>query len=80
MTLAAFDLLTCIVSRFPPAFSGLDALAVDDPCAWARFLPLYIKLGKRLNATIRQLGYTPGPAEAEFDDLTAGSGTIQLCA
>jgi len=23
--------------------------------------------------------YTPSPAEAEFDGLTAGLGTIQLC-
>ena len=25
------------------------------------------------------LDYTPSPAEAEFDGLTAGLGTIQLC-
>ncbi|WP_220669536.1 hypothetical protein, partial [Roseinatronobacter ekhonensis] len=25
-----------------------------------------------------QVGYTPSPAEAEFVDLTAGFGTIQL--
>jgi len=29
--------------------------------------------------TISALSYTPSPAEAEFDGLTAGLGTIQLC-
>jgi len=28
---------------------------------------------------LRKLGYTPSPAEAEFDVLTAGFETIQLC-
>ena len=34
MTLATFDLLASIVAARPAALGGLDALTVDDGCAW----------------------------------------------
>ena len=36
VSLAALDLLACIVAPDTAAFSGLDALAVDNGCRWAR--------------------------------------------
>jgi hypothetical protein len=35
--------------------------------------------GREFSASIANFVYTSSPAEAEFGDLTAGFGTIQLC-
>ena len=42
MTLAAFDLLACIIPENPTTFGGFDALAVDDTGTGARFLTLQL--------------------------------------
>ena len=42
MTLAAFDLLACIIPANPTTFGGFDALAVDDTGTGARFLTLQL--------------------------------------
>jgi cephalosporin hydroxylase len=67
------------------AFSDTYDIIIDDGShvsrdivvSFAKYFPLLAEGGIYVAEDLH-CSYTPSPAEAEFDDLTAGLGTIQL--